>query len=55
MPLPAAALSVGAFALASGSRDAALLVTVPAGNYTAVVTGVGGATGTALLEVFVAP
>lgn len=50
-----AATRAGAFALAPASRDAALLITVGAGSYTAVVTGAGGATGTALVEVFVAP
>lgn len=39
--LPAAAASVGDFGLASGSRDAALLATLPAGSYTLVVSGVG--------------
>ena len=48
-----AATSVGAFAFASGSRDSALLVTLPAGSYTASVSGVGGTTGTALVEIYV--
>ncbi len=43
----------GAFALASGSRDGAILVTLPAGNYTANVSGVAGTTGTALVEIYV--
>jgi hypothetical protein len=47
---------VGAFALASGtSRDAALLVTLPPGNYTAQVSGVGDTTGVALIEVYEIP
>ena len=34
----------------SNSAESALLVTLPPGNYTAVVSGVGGTTGVALLE-----
>ncbi|MEI7553591.1 MAG: hypothetical protein WCL24_14815, partial [Verrucomicrobiota bacterium] len=49
----AAATAVGAFALPTGSKDAALLVTLPAGTYSAVVSGVGATTGTALVEVYV--
>jgi kumamolisin len=44
--------AVGAFALTAGSADSAIVVTLPAGNYTAIVTGVGGTTGTALAEVY---
>jgi hypothetical protein len=51
--LAAAATQAGAFALANGSKDAALLVTLGAGNYTATVSGVGGTTGTALVEIYV--
>ncbi len=51
--IAAAARQAGAFALADGSRDAALLVTLRAGNYTARIAGVGGATGTALVEIYV--
>ena len=47
--------AVGAFALPAGSRDAALLLTLIPGAYTAVVSGVGGTTGTALVELYVAP
>lgn len=47
---------VGAFDLVAGSNDAALLVTLPAGaSYTAVVTGVGGLTGEALVELYDVP
>jgi arylsulfatase A-like enzyme len=53
--LVATMAAVGAFALPSGSRDAALLVTLPAGSYSAVVSGVGETTGTALVEIYVAP
>ncbi|MBL9205332.1 MAG: hypothetical protein JNN01_09625, partial [Opitutaceae bacterium] len=45
--------TVGAFPFTSGSRDAALIATLPAGSYTAQVTGVGTSnTGLALLEVY---
>jgi PKD repeat protein len=47
--------SVGAFALTSGSNDAAMLVTLPPGNYTAQLSGVGGTTGIGLIEVYEAP
>lgn len=48
--------SVGAFPLPnSNSRDAVLLVSLPPGNYSAKVTGVGGATGEALLELYQHP
>ncbi|WP_414663776.1 CAP domain-containing protein [Horticoccus sp. 23ND18S-11] len=46
---------IGAFALTSGSRDAVLLVTLPPGNYTAQVSGVGGTTGVALVELYEIP
>lgn len=49
------ATQVGAGALASGSKDAALLVTLNPGVYTAQVTGVGGTTGVALVELYEAP
>ncbi|MBI5771404.1 MAG: YHYH protein [Verrucomicrobia bacterium] len=51
--ISAAATSAGAFAFPSGSRDAALLVDLSAGNYTATVSGVGATTGTALVEIYV--
>ena len=47
---------VGAFALSSGSRDAALVVTLTAGHaYTVQVSGVNGVTGEALVEVYELP
>ncbi len=49
----AAATQSGAFTLATGSRDAALLVNLGAGNYTVTVSGVGNTTGTALVEIYV--
>jgi hypothetical protein len=50
--LAAAAQAASAFGLASGSADAALIVTLPPGAYSALVTGTGGATGIALVEVY---
>ena len=50
-----AAVRVGAFAFAVGSQDAALLVTLAPGAYTAQVTGVGGTTGLAILEIYELP
>jgi hypothetical protein len=43
---------LGAFALPPGSTDAALLVTLAPGSYTAQVFGAGSATGVALVEVY---
>ena len=48
----ATAARVGAFALPANSRDAAVLLNLPPGNYTAVVTGQGGVSGVALVEVY---
>jgi len=42
----------GAFALPTGSKDAAILVNLPSGNYTIQVTGVNSAIGTALIEAY---
>ncbi|MBL9187796.1 MAG: immunoglobulin domain-containing protein [Opitutaceae bacterium] len=50
--LAAAFVSAGAFALAPGSRDAALVLRLPPGGYTVVVSGVGATTGTALVEIY---
>lgn len=50
--LSTAAATVGAFPLSQGSKDAALLVTLPAGVYTAQVSGVDGTTGVALVEIY---
>lgn len=47
-----ATAAVGAFAFAPGSRDAAILVTLPPGGYTAIVSGRDGTTGVALVEVY---
>lgn len=54
--LSAAMNSVGAFRLsASTSRDAAVVLTLPPGGYTAQVSGVGAATGVVLLEIYELP
>ncbi len=53
--ISATASAVAAFALPAGSRDAALVTTLPAGAYTAIVSGVGNTTGTALVELYVVP
>ena len=43
---------VGAFGLAGGSRDAALVVSLQPNSYTAQVSGVNGGTGIALVELY---
>ncbi len=48
----AASNQVNAFAFPAGSSDAALVMTLPAGSYTAIVSGQNGATGTGLVEVY---
>lgn len=49
------ARNVGAFDLTPGSADAALVMTIPPGAYTAQISGIGGATGEALVEVYEVP
>lgn len=46
---------VGAFPIRTGSGDSALLLDLAPGNYTAQVTGEGGGTGIALIEVYELP
>jgi len=50
--IAAAAANAGAFALPAGSRDAAMIVTLPPGAYTALVTGKNGTSGVALVEIY---
>ena len=51
--ITAAAASVGAFALTAGDLDTAVLLTnLAPGSYTATITGVNGATGDVLAEVY---
>lgn len=51
----AATTGAGAFALVPGSRDAALVLTLDAGNYTLQLTGADGGGGVSLLEVYELP
>jgi uncharacterized repeat protein (TIGR03806 family) len=44
--------AAGAFALPTGSADSALLLTLSPGSYSATVSGVGGTTGVALIEIY---
>jgi len=54
--LKAAFASVGAFALAAdSSRDAAVVLQLPPGGYTATVTGANRGVGLALVELYVLP
>lgn len=54
--ITAAATATGAFAFDSGSRDAALLTTLPAGaSFTVQVSGRNNTTGTALVEFYLVP
>ena len=53
--IAAAAVQTGAFALAAGSLDSALLISLEPGNYTAQVVGVGNTTGVALVEIYDVP
>lgn len=47
--------ATGAFALGDSSRDAALLVTLEPGAFTAQISGVNNTTGVALIEVYEVP
>jgi hypothetical protein len=44
--------AAGAFPLPANSADCAMVLTLPPGNYTVIVSGVGNTTGTALAEVY---
>jgi hypothetical protein len=50
-----AAAQVGAFALPTTSRDAALLLSLPPGNYTAQLGAADGSSGNVLVEVYEVP
>ncbi|MEY4006927.1 MAG: hypothetical protein RLZZ221_3023 [Verrucomicrobiota bacterium] len=52
--LSAVTAAAGAFPLADGSRDSALLASLEPGTYSVIVSGVGNATGTALVEIYLA-
>jgi hypothetical protein len=53
--IEAARQSVGAFALAAGSKDAALILNLAPGAYTALVTGGANESGVVLLEIYRLP
>jgi hypothetical protein len=54
--LKAAYASVGAFPFASDdSKDAAIVIELPPGGYTATITGKNSTTGVALIEVYELP
>ena len=53
--ITAATLASGAYALPAGSKDASMLVVLPPGTYTTVVSGTGGTSGVALVEVYEIP
>ena len=50
--IAATSAQVGAFPLPSGSKDAALLITLPPDNYTVEVTSLSNTIGVALVEVY---
>ena len=50
--LQSAFTQAGAFSLAANSNDAAVLMRLPPGGYTVVVSGVGNTSGNALVEVY---
>ncbi len=53
--LPTIFASVGAFAFVPGAKDAALMISLPAGGYTVQVSGADGGTGSAIVEVYELP
>lgn len=53
--LKSAMTAVGAFTIQPDSKDAALLVTLQPGIYTAIISGVGNTSGVGLVEVYQAP
>ena len=53
--IAAAAKTCGAMTLDPGTKDAAILVELQPGVYSAHVRGAGGATGVALVEVYEVP
>jgi len=50
--LTAAFVQVGAFALPATSADSALIISLPAGNYSAQLAGANSSTGVGLLEIY---
>jgi hypothetical protein len=53
--IAAATLAAGAYDLPAGSKDASMLVVLPPGTYTTVVSGSGATSGIALVEVWEVP
>jgi len=53
--ISAATVRSGTFALPAGAKDAAALVTLSPGAYTAQVSGAGGSVGVALIEIYEVP
>jgi hypothetical protein len=53
--IAAAATATGAFPLANHSKDAALLLTLAPGNYSAVMSGARNTTGAGLIEIYEVP
>jgi hypothetical protein len=53
--IPSLSASVGAFALATGSADCALVVNLQPGSYTIQISGVDSTSGVALAEVYELP
>ena len=53
--LAATSASVGAFPLVAGSKDAAIVVSLPPGGYTVQVSGADGGTGLAIIELYELP
>lgn len=53
--LSASFVSVGAFQLANDSKDAALVLSLEPGGYTVQISGVGGTSGDALVEIYEVP
>jgi hypothetical protein len=50
-----ASTAVGAFTLTAGSKDAALLINLPAGAYSVRLSGTDGGIGVGLLEIYEVP
>jgi sugar lactone lactonase YvrE len=53
--LVAASTAAGAFPLSTGGKDAAIIVSLNPGNYSAVVSGLNNGTGAGLVEVYELP
>jgi hypothetical protein len=50
-----AALQAGAFPISAGSKDTAILITLPPGTYTATLNGASTTGGVGLLEIYPLP